>query len=70
LWDRHEESLQRVYRFLGVADLTAIAPQQRINASDSRPFVPPGIRPLLRLYYRGEVARLERLLGWNLSGWK
>jgi hypothetical protein len=70
LWDRHEESLQKIYRFLGVADLTAIAPQERIFASDSRPFVPPGIRPLLRLYYRREVARLERLLGWNLSGWK
>ena len=70
LWDRHEESLQKIYRFLGVADLTPIAPQQRINASDSRPFVPLGIRPLLRLYYRGEVARLERLLGWDLSGWK
>jgi hypothetical protein len=70
LWNRHDESLKDIYRFLGIKNLEFLPPQKRVFSGDTRPVVPPGLRLFLRLFFRREVGRLEAMLGRDLSAWK
>ena len=65
LRQRHDATLQRVFRFIGVA-AQATVPQEIVNAGD-----PPAAgrlcRWLLRLSYVAEFARMRRVFGVRLD---
>ena len=66
LRQRHAATLQRVFRFLGVAPEAAI-PQEIVNAGETAP-VGRLAGWLLRLTYAAEFARLRRMFGVRLGG--
>ena len=62
------ETLQRVYRHLGVAELPFNTPLQRHVQPYGEP-MPAEAWPWLRDCFAAEIAELETLLGWDCSTW-
>ena len=68
LLHKHQETLTRVYNFLGV-DTGCIPEPEKIFAGEYDP-VPSLNRNYLLDIYSGEIDELEKFLGWDLSDWR
>jgi hypothetical protein len=65
---RHEDTLLRVYEFLGVEPVY-LPPQDRVFSQEYEPMDAQDRRYLLDLFAR-ETDCLESMLGWDLSDWR
>jgi hypothetical protein len=70
LRDRHHETLQLVYTFLGVRDCTVVPPPQTVFATPGEYSVSWAARAWLRLRFQPEIRRLERMLNRKLPQWR
>lgn len=76
LYRRHGDTLAAVYRFLEIAPPAVLPEPQFIRAflghgiTDHQVTPSRAVRVALQALYRGEFARLERMLGWNLDDWR
>ena len=66
LRDAHEETLQRVFDFLGVSHVSIPSRQIHTNPYDE---MPPEVRAQLLEVFTPEIKRLETLLDWNCDAW-
>jgi len=66
--DDPSRSVERVFRFLGVApmDLSAFPP---VNAGDYENPLDPADRAALVAAYASDIRELERMTGWDLADW-
>jgi hypothetical protein len=68
LRDDHQGTLGRVYQFLGVDDILP-PPQKEVHKRSYEPMSRTAFI-MLRIIFRRDVARLEKLLGWDCAAWK
>lgn len=64
---KHEETLMRVFAFLGVPH--ASVPLQSVHIGSYESGMSPSTRTDLLQMYRDDVLKLERLLGWDCADW-
>lgn len=67
LWNRHAETLERVFHFLGLPS-AIIPPRERVHTREY-PTMPVQTRKTLVSIFRHDIKRLENRLGWDLSEW-
>lgn len=67
LRDAHDETLRRVYRFLGVSEIEP--PLSEKVHMQTYAEMPRLARALLGWVYRRDIRRLEKMTGWDLSDW-
>ena len=67
LLDLHDETLERVTKFLGVGSLSV--PHERVHTAGSDKEMSPEARKILSRALRPEIEKVGRLLGRDLSSW-
>ncbi len=70
LWQRHGDSLARVYEFLGVENKTIIPERQRVFAGQYDRDKTIFFYSILNRCYAAELEALARLLSWDLNDWR
>ena len=68
LWHRHDETLARVFRFLGVDPTVRIA-RGRVHEGQGDTLAPEMRRRLVTVF-SDDIQRLEQRLGWDLTAWR
>jgi hypothetical protein len=66
----HEGCLRRVFRFLEVEIPDQFPPPERVHAADVRRWTPAFCRRWVARRCYPSTAELERITGWDLTGWK
>ncbi|MBY0229133.1 MAG: sulfotransferase domain-containing protein [Gemmataceae bacterium] len=69
LRDAHEETLRRVFRFLGVDERVEVAAATVFAHAYEKP-MDAGLRARLTARFAEDMDDLERLLGWDLRAWR
>jgi Sulfotransferase domain len=67
--DRKEETLDEIFEFLGVKPLRRVRDKDRNVVPYERAMMPDE-RKYLAGVFLAEIAKLEQMLGWDLSDWK
>jgi len=67
--DRKQESLDRIFEFLGVKRLRGVRDKDRNVVPYERAMTPEERRHLAGVF-SAEIAKLEQMLGWDCSDWK
>jgi hypothetical protein len=70
LANEHEECLRRAFRFLEVEIPARLPPQERVHASEHGCWAPAFSRRWVARRCYESTLELERITGWDLSGWK
>jgi hypothetical protein len=67
--DRKQESLDGIFEFLGVKPLRGVRDKDRNVVPYERAMMPQE-RKYLSEVFAAEIAKLEKMLGWDCSDWK
>ena len=67
--DRKQETLDRIFEFLGVKPLRGVRDKDR-NVVPYERAMTPEERKYLAEVFSAEITKLERKFGWDLSDWK
>jgi hypothetical protein len=70
LAQEHDECLRRVFRFLEVDVPGRLPPRETLNATERRCWAPAFCRQWVARRCYESTLELERITGWDLSGWK
>ena len=70
LANEHDECLRRVFRFLGIEVPARLPPRETVHATESRCWSPAFSRRWVARRCYESTLELERITGWDLSGWK
>jgi hypothetical protein len=69
LYHRHEETLGRVYHFIGLPEPRKLPEHREVLRGSYDPGRHRLLRALLRQYYRRDIEGVQELLGLDLSSW-
>jgi len=64
----HQETMKRIFRFLGVDDEVGIQ-NEIVFAQEYRCSIDPGDRAVLCEFFESDIRETEALLGWDCSSW-
>ena len=67
---QHDQTLQRVYAFLGVNDRTFLPEPTTVFATENKTPVSPAARAWMRRRFAAEIPKLEQMLGRSFSEWR
>jgi hypothetical protein len=67
--DENRETFDSIFRFLGVRQFTALRNKDR-NIVPYERAITPEERKYLYAIFAEDIAKLERMLGWDCSDWK